>query len=186
MANFLQIEKYLKEKKISYKLISLRSSPAKRDAGLKVIDLGGEVFTVDQVKKSGVEEDEIVKTLVIRIGRSQGFNQQNVERSSIKMQFMALAIRRKDRVDFKKVRRLFGSKSGLARPEEVLMVCHVPVGAVCPILIEAPLYFDQKVMSLKHVNMGSGDLKKGLEMKLSDLLLAVGDYKLADMVIDDP
>ena len=150
MANLQQIEKYLKEKKIPY----------------NIIDLGGEVYTVGDVVKSGVEEGEIVKTLVIRANDD----------------FVALTVRGKDRVDFKKVRKLFGSKSELARPEEVLKICGVPVGAVCPILIEVPLFFDQRVMDLKHVNMGSGDLTKGLEMELSDLLSAVGKYQIEDLV----
>jgi len=39
------------------------------------------------------------------------------------------------------------------------------------------------VMNLTHVNIGSGDLTKGLEMKLSDLLAAVGKYQVEDLVI---
>ena len=157
MANLFQIEKYLRKKKIPY----------------KVVDLGGEVFTVDDVKKTGVEEDEIVKTLIVRVERLN------------KTQFVALAVRGRDRVDFKKVRRLFGNKGELARSEEVQKIIGVPIGAVCPILLEIPLYFDRKVMSLKHVNMGSGDLTKGLEMDLADLLEVVGKYKVEDLVLDE-
>ncbi len=156
MANLKQIEKYLKSKKIPY----------------EVIDLGRDVFTVKGVVETGVSEKEIVKTLVIRCnGR-----------------FVALAIRGKDRVDFKKVRKLFSPSTSLrvncelAKPEEVLKICEVPIGAVCPILLNIPVYFDKKVMDLSHVNMGSGDLTRGLEMELSDLLTAVGDYRLADLV----
>ena len=157
MANLQQIEKYLKEKKIPY----------------NIIDLGGEVYTVGDVVKSGVEEGEIVKTLVIRANDD----------------FVALNIRGKDRVDFKKVRRLFGPSTALrvncelAKADEVEKVCGVPVGAVCPILLGVPLYFDRRVMNLTHVNIGSGDLTKGLEMKLSDLLAAVGKYQVEDLVI---
>ena len=161
MANLFQIEKYLRKKKIPY----------------KVVDLGGEVFTVDEVKKTGVEEGEIVKTLIVRIEELN------------KTQFVVLAVRGCDRVDFKKVRRLFGPSTALrvncelARPREVEKVCGVPIGAVCPILVGVPLYFDRKVMDLLHVNMGSGDLTKGLEMELTDLLKAVGDYKVEDLVL---
>jgi len=73
----------------------------------------------------------------------------------------------------------------LAKPEEVQKIVGVPIGAVCPVLIEVPLYFDRKVMSLKHVNMGSGDLTHGLEMDFSDLLKAVGEYKVEDLVLDE-
>ena len=158
MANLAQIRKYLKSKKISY----------------KIIDLGDEIYTVEGVAESGVDEEQIVKTLIIRFepNSSPGLGQG----------YTALAVRGKDRVDFKKVRRIFGSKSELAKPEEVLKVCGVPVGAVCPILLDMPVYFDEKVMDLKHVNMGSGDLTKGFGMELGDLLRAINKYQVEDLV----
>ena len=150
MANLKQIEEYLRAKKLPYELI----------------DLGGQVFTVEGVKEVGVLEDQIVKTLIIRTNDN----------------LVALAVRGKDRVDFKKIRKLFGSKSGLARANEVEKVVKVPIGAVCPILLDIPLIFDQKVMDLKHVNMGSGDSTRGLEMDFADLLNAVGEYQIEDLV----
>ena len=174
MANLLQIEKYLKQKRLPY----------------KIIDLGREVFTVKGVVETGISEDEIVKTLIIRTpqfltsrlrvlsehgSRSDKTGQANDG-------FKALAVRGKDRVDFKKVRKIFGSKSELAKPKEVEKVSKVPVGAVCPILLGIPLIFDRKVMDLKHVNMGSGDLTKGLEMDLKDLLEAIDKYQVGDLV----
>lgn len=151
MANLVQIEKYLKEKGLKYKLI----------------DLGGEVFTVRDVVKSGVEEKNVVKTLVVRTNEN----------------FVALAVRGQDRVDFKKVRKLFGNKSELASPQEVEKIAGVPIGAVCPILIEIPLYFDRKVMGLKYANTGSGDLTRGLEMDFIDLLAVVGKYEIEDLTL---
>lgn len=132
----------------------------------RTVDLGGKVFRVDQVIDAGVSAEEIVKTLIVKTNHG----------------FVALALRGKDRVDFKKVRRLFGSKSQLAKPEEVGEIAGVPVGAVCPVAIEVPLIFDRKVMELERVNLGSGDLTKGLEMNLTDLLKAVGDYKVENLV----
>ncbi len=164
MANLIQIEKHLKHLRLSYKLI----------------DLNQEAFTVSDVVRAGIIEDEVVKTLVVRGTKSiTGIK-------SIKgikgQQFVALALRGKDRLDFKKVRRLSGSKTELAKPGEVLHVVGVPIGAVCPVLVGIPLYFDEKVMDLGNVHMGSGDLKHGLEMKLSDLLKACSDYKIEDLV----
>lgn len=169
MANLKQIEKYLKSKKIPY----------------KVIDLGDQVFTVKGVVETGVDEDEIIKTLIVgvpnfHIGFESG--RHKIKRSFKNVQFVALAVRGKDRVDFKKVRKLFGNKSELAKPDEVLKVAGVSVGAVCPILLEIPVCFDRKVMGLKRVNMGSGDLRCGLEMKLFDLLRAVGTYEVEDLI----
>ena len=50
MANLAQIRKYLKSKKISY----------------KIIDLGDEIYTVEGAAESGADEEQIVKTLFIR------------------------------------------------------------------------------------------------------------------------
>src|SRR3990167_6645853 len=179
MANLGKIEKYLKDKKINH----------------KISDLGGEVYKVEDVIKVGVNPDEILKTLIVRVESSKESDRQNMRRSFKKVQFIALVVRGKDRVDFKKVRRLFGPstsfrvKCELAKPEEVQKVAGVPVGAVCPILLGIPIYIDKKVfqtflrssnksaglknaMGLRHVNMGSGDLTKELEMEFKDLLSA--------------
>ena len=151
MANLVQIEKFLKQKKLPY----------------KVIDLGDEIFTVAGVVESGVDEEEVVKTLIVR-GNSE---------------FVALALRGKDRVDFKKVRELSGNKAELAKADEVRKIVGVPVGAVCPILLEMPIYIDQKVLCLKRINLGSGDLTRGLEMELSDLIKAIGKYQAEEFSI---
>ena len=167
MANLGEIEKHLKKLGIDY----------------KIIDLGGEIFRVEDVVKVGVNPDEVVKTLLVRTPNNpQNLKWDKIQRSFKNVPFVALAIRGRDRLDFKKVRRIFGPKTDLAKPEEVKEVVGVPVGAVCPIVIEVPVYFDQHVMDLKNVNLGSGDLTKGLDMTLADLLKAVGEYKTMDLV----
>ena len=158
MANLAKIEKYLKEKKIKH----------------KVSDLGGEVYKVEDVIKAGVNPDQILKTLIVRAEVKVGLE--------FKDKYFALVLRGKDRVDFKKVRRLFGGKSDLAKPAEVKKVAGVPVGAVCPILLDVPIYIDEKAMSLKHINMGSGDLTCELEMDFDDLLAAIGEYKVIELI----
>jgi len=196
MANLAKIEKYLKTKKIKY----------------KVSDLGDEVYKVEDVIKVGVNPDEILKTLIVRVESPKESNWQNMRRSFKKVQFIALVVQGKDRVDFKRVRRLFGPstsvrlrslqalrvKCELAKPEEVKKVAGVQVGAVCPILLGIPIYIDKKVfqtflrssnksaglkraMGLRHVNMGSGDLTKELEMDFSDLLDAIREYKVMEL-----
>ena len=162
MANLVQIEQHLHQLQLDF----------------KVIDLDREAFTVADVVDAGIKPDEVVKTLVLRIyPRSSP----GLERSQ-KVKFIALALKGSDRVDFKKVRRLFGSKSELAKPGEVLKVVGVPIGAVCPVLVGIPLYFDRKVLELKNVHMGSGDLMHGLEMKLENLLKAVGEYQIEELL----
>src|SRR3990167_8540321 len=143
MANLAKIEKYLKQKQISY----------------KVSDLGGEIYKVEDVIKMGVNPDEILKTLIVRSTVKEGLE--------FKDKYSAL---------------VFGGKSELAKADEVQKVAGVPVGAVCPILLDIPIYIDRGALSLKHVNMGSGDLTIELEMDFSDLLAAIGDYKVYSLV----
>jgi prolyl-tRNA editing enzyme YbaK/EbsC (Cys-tRNA(Pro) deacylase) len=151
MANLKQIEKYLLQQKLPFKLI----------------DLSKEAYTVADVVDAGIERDEVVKTLIVRVGDGS---------------FVAVALRGHDRVDFRKARKLFGSKTELAKPEEVLRVVGVPIGAVCPVLVGIPLYIDQNVLKLTNVHMGSGDLMHGLEMKLEDLMKAIREYKVEELI----
>ena len=174
MANLSQIRQYLQKNKIKH----------------KVSDLGGEVYKVEDVIKVGVNPDEILKTLIVRSNVKEGLE--------FKDKYFAFVLRGKDRVDFKKVRRLLGDPSTslrpsalslrleevnceLARADEVKKVAGVPVGAVCPILLDIPIYIDKSAIDLKHINMGSGDLTKELEMDFADLLLAIGKYEVADL-----
>jgi len=164
MANLSQIETYLKKQKIPF----------------KVIDLGRKVYTVEGVKATGINANDIVKTLVVRVGVKR-------QRQSLKLtqqglsSFIVLVLKGEDRVDFGKCRKMFGNKCELAKQQEVLKVTGVPVGAVCPVLLDIPIYIDMKVMDLANVNMGSGNLKKGLGMKLSDLLNSLIDYQVIDV-----
>lgn len=158
MANLEQIKKYLLAQKLPFKAVKLE----------------GKAYTVEDVVRSGIRLEDVVKTLIVRIER--GPSTHSVRSGSTS--FVALALRGNDRVDFKKIRAKFGSKSELAKPEEVLKVVGVPIGAVCPILLDVPLYVGDKVMELKNVHMGSGDLKYGLEMNLTDFLEAVHGYRV--------
>ncbi len=133
----------------------------------RVVNLDQKAFTVADVVNAGISLDQVVKTLIVRVADGS---------------FIALALRGSDRVDFKKIRTKFGGKSELAKPEEVLRVVGVAVGAVCPILVGLPLYIDNNVMNLQNVHMGSGDLKHGLEMAQKKFILSVGKYTIWDFV----
>lgn len=156
MANLQKIENLLLQKGISY----------------KVIDLGGQAFTVDHVAAIIGNVQEIVKTLLIKIPSRGGW------------EFRALCLRGADRVDFKKLKTLVGNKSEFASPAEVQKVVGVPVGAVCPVGIGVPVIVDKEVLTLNRVNLGSGDLTKGLEMDLESFLKVV-EYKVEDLRKND-
>ena len=158
MAKLKEIEKHLKKLGLKY----------------KIIELGAEIFRVADVIAAGVNADAVVKTLLVRSEFKRGLK--------FELDYVACAICGRDRLNFKKVKRLFGTKAELARADEVQKVVGVPVGAVCPIEIGVPVYFDKRVLKLKEVNLGSGDLTKGLDMTLGDLLKAVGPYEVAELV----
>lgn len=166
MANLEQIKKHLLALKLPF----------------KTVVLDRKAYTVADVVRSGIRLEDVVKTLIVRKGterQSDEVNKRSFSANKVyRRGFVALALCGNDRVDFKKIRAKFGSKSGLARAEEVLEVVGVPIGAVCPILLEMPIYIDKKVMNLKNVHMGSGDLNFGLEMNLTDFLEAVRGYRV--------
>lgn len=188
MANLRRIEEYLNAWNLAY----------------KTVELGANTYTVEGVKRAGINEGEIVKTLIVRISgkgdkitRSPRLAKVLTAGRQKNVSFVGLVVRGKDRVDFKKVKRLFGPSthsihSGraslrvnceLAKADEVLRVTGVPVGAVCPILLNIPIYIDRGVFELDHVHMGSGDLTRGLAMDLNGLLEAIGDYQLEEFAL---
>ena len=134
----------------------------------KLIELKEAVYSIDAKAESiGIDKNEVVKTLVVRTNNG----------------FIALALCGNDRVNFKKVRARFGNKCELASADEVLEQVKVPIGVVCPILIEVPLFVDKKVLKLGRIHMGSGDLMHGLEMKKDDLFKAIDIFELADFSV---
>ena len=140
--------------------IQIKQLLEKEGLKFKAINLPSAAFTVeDVVRLSGgeVNPQEIVKTLIVKTKSGQ---------------FVACVLKGKDRLDKKKL-----AFYRLATSKEVLQIAQVEVGAVCPILIGIPIIIDEKVRSQKRVNMGSGDLHKGLELHLADLLTLLPNHR---------
>lgn len=152
MAKFSEIEKLLKEKGVGFKVIIF---PTVAVSVEDVMRLAG-----DQIKR-----EEITKALIVKLKCGD---------------FVACLLKGDDRLD-KNV--LINDRHHqdqsilrLASKEEVLEVAEVEIGAVCPILLNIPIIFDEKVMSLKRINLGSGDLLKGLELNFEDLISLLPNY----------
>lgn len=64
-----------------------------------------------------------------------------------------------------------------------MKIAGVEFGAVCPILLGIPIVIDRKVAELEKVNMGSGDLLKGIELNLEDLLKALPEHKIEEVSV---
>jgi len=149
----LPVEKLLKEKGIRYRLI----------------ELSQKAYTVeDVVKYSGgdIDPKEICKTIVLK-GKKTGGK-------------WAVLLRGEDRLDFSKAKEIFREALSIAGTEEVKEVGGVEPGAVCPFLLQVPLYVDRRVLELEKINCGSGNLLYGIEFRVEDLGRVVG-YQVVDV-----
>lgn len=147
----LEVEKILKKHNIDYRIIKLK---------------GKSISAKDVIENSldPVNEDEIFKTIIV------------VDKNKKKYAFL---VNRHRMVDFGKVKEIVGSKVRLANDEELKEEGFEP-GNVCPVLVKALLFVDKELFEFKKFNCGSGDLKHGLEMDVSDLK-KVKNYEVVDV-----
>ena len=108
--------------------------PALEEFG-QLIRLGEPVRTVRQAAKAvGVDEDRIIKTLVVNCGG----------------EYRAYVLRGVKKLDLERV----GCR--MATPEEVLNVTGYAVGGVPPVL-PIPVYIDRELLREEYVYGGGGD-----------------------------
>lgn len=139
-----------------------------KGVGFSLIDLEDRAISVDDVIKFAKEDinpKEICKTIVLKDDEGD------------KLALLLLGDRR---VDFKKARKPIGGKLRIASFDEVKEATGVEPGAVCPLLLQIPLFVDEGGLSRKRINFGSGDHLYGIEIRSRDLAKVV-DYKLADV-----
>ncbi len=149
----LQVEKLLKEKGVEYRLIKLSQN----------------AYTVDDVvrySEENVDPAEICKTLILR-GKKTGKK-------------IAILLRGGDRLSFSDMKKMLGEEMTVANEEQVKEAAGVEPGAVCPFLVNVPLFVDKRVMDLKRMNCGSGDHLYGLEFETKDLARVV-NFKIVGM-----
>jgi prolyl-tRNA editing enzyme YbaK/EbsC (Cys-tRNA(Pro) deacylase) len=146
----LRFQDLLDTKNISYRIIELK------DRAVTVND-------VIEYSKEDINTEEICKTILVKG----------------KKEYYALFLRGADKIDFKKLKALIG-KASIASRMEVLAVTGVEPGAVCPLLLDAPVIVDERVLSLERLNFGSGDHLYGVEIASGDLKQVL-EYRLADI-----
>ena len=73
----------------------------------------------------------------------------------------AVAVRKEDRVSYKKIRSLVGSGVSPLSPEELEELGWVP-GECCPLTINCSLYVDTQAVAPNEIHTGSGDTRFGL------------------------
>jgi prolyl-tRNA editing enzyme YbaK/EbsC (Cys-tRNA(Pro) deacylase) len=151
----------------------LDSVRALRDKGVafRLIELSQRAVSVEDVVRYSVSEiavDEICKTILLKAPDGE---------------MHAALLPGSRRVDLKKVRGVVGVSVRIATFEEVKAATGVEPGAVCPILLKAPLLVDRRVLAKDRINFGSGHHLYGLEIDPRDLERVV-EYRLADIAED--
>jgi len=135
----------------------LRVQQVLNKAGIphRVIRLKNPAINIEDViaySEEPINPEEICKTILIK--------QRN--------RYIALLLRGRDKIDFKKLKKIIG-KARIASLDEVKEVTGAEPGAVCPLLIDVPVLVDVRVLSLKRLNFGSGDPLYGVEISTGDL-----------------
>ena len=148
----------------------LDSVKALRGKGVdfRLIELIQRAVSVEDVVRYAVSEiavDEICKTILLK-----GYDGE----------MHAALLLGSHRVDLTKVRGVIGVSIRIATFEEVKAATGVESGAVCPILLRAPLLVDSRVLAKERINFGSGHHLYGLEIDPRDLERIV-EYRVADI-----
>lgn len=138
------------------------------DVEYRIIELEARAISVDDVieySKEPINPDEICKTILVKR----------------KNQYHGIFLRGADQIDFKKLKTLIG-KSSIASRDEVKKISGVDTGAVCPLLLDVPVFVDKRVLDLEKLNFGSGNHLYGVEIKSGDLSRVL-EYSVADFAV---
>ncbi len=131
----------LESKKIPYRLIELSQK------GISFDD-------VVKYSKDRINPEEICKTIIVKDKKGN---------------YYAFLLKGKDKINFSKAREIIGEKISIVSYDDLLKKTGTEPGAVCPFLLDFPLFVDKKVFESKKINFGSGDHLYGLEITSADL-----------------
>ena len=148
----LESVRRLEEKGVSYKLLELKEK----------------AFTVEDVVKFAkdvINRNEICKTIILKDEDGNKY---------------AVLLLGNHRIDFSKMRDAIRRKLSIASYKEVIEETGIEPGAVCPLILEIPLFIDRRVLDMRRVNFGSGDHLYGLEISPNDLDIVI-NFKVIDI-----
>ena len=131
----------LRERKIHYRLINLSA---------KGVSFGDVV----NYAKDEINPNEICKTVIVKDKKGDKY---------------AFLLKGDKRVDFSKAKDIIGSKISIVSYEDLIKETGTEPWAVCPFLLNMPLFVDKEVLELQKINFGSGDHLYGLEIDSNDL-----------------
>ena len=123
----------------------------------------------DVAKLYNINPREIIKTLIVKTNDDR---------------FFAVMLPGVMRIDNKKLLKEVNAKSvRFLNEHELREFTLFEPGEVCPILIEnMPILIDKTVLETERINFGSGDLYYGIEIDSKDLLKALKNERVVDIV----
>lgn len=133
----------------------------------RLLELTEKAFTVEDVVKFAKDEinrDEICKTIILKDEDGNKY---------------AVLLLGNHRIDFSKMKDAVGRKLRIASYKEVTKETGVEPGAVCPLVLDIPIFIDRRVLDLERVNFGSGDHLYGLEISPRELDIVI-DFNVID------
>ena len=133
--------KILKDKNISFRIIKLSNK------GISSNDVAK--YAVDHLDPS-----EICKTIITKDKLGKNY---------------ALLLKGDDKIDFLKVKNVVGKKISIVSYEDVKQSTGKEPGAVCPIILDMPIFVDDKIFQSEKINFGSGNHMFGIEVYSNDL-----------------
>lgn len=137
----LESEKILKEKGIEYRLIKLSKK------GISFED-------VIKYAEDKINPNEICKTIIAKDKKGNKY---------------AFFLKGDQKIDFSKAKEIVGQKISIVSYEDLMQSTGTEPGAVCPFLLNIPIFIDKQVFLTEKINFGSGDHLYGLEISSKDL-----------------
>jgi prolyl-tRNA editing enzyme YbaK/EbsC (Cys-tRNA(Pro) deacylase) len=137
----LECEKILKEKRISYRLIKLSNKGVSFEDVIK--------YAEDEINPG-----EICKTIIVKDKKEGKY---------------AFFLKGDEKIDFSKAKEIVGKKISIVTYDDLIKTTGTEPGAICPFLLDMPLFVDKRIFETEKINFGSGDHLYGLEINPNDL-----------------
>ncbi|GBE19707.1 prolyl-tRNA synthetase [archaeon BMS3Abin17] len=121
---------------------------------IKLSEKGVSFNDVIKYAENDINPDEICKTIVVKDKKGNKY---------------AFFLKGSDKVDFFKAKEIIGQKISIVSYDGLVRATGTEPGAICPLLLDMPIYVDKRIFETEKINFGSGDHIYGLEINSKDL-----------------
>lgn len=123
----------------------------------RLIKLAGNGISFADVIKNAqdnINPNEICKTIIVKDKKDNKY---------------AFFLKGNQKIDFQKAKEIIGEKINILSYEDLKKTTGKEPGAICPFLLNIPIFIDKRVFETEKINFGSGDHLYGLEINSKDL-----------------